>query len=181
MLRNLKVGSEFFQNFLTLQEMELFYTSRDGTFLYFRRRNFLILAEMELSYILGKVYSEPKAYLELNHGIFRTQGIFRTLSNIYDGTFCKNSYLVHFLIFQKMVLSSLSEFRKQKKKKKKNTLKKFIFKEMELSSSRLKKLFMFQERTCNIWKIKNYLYFFSNKSAKEKSFLYFSIQRSKIF
>ena len=31
-----------------------------------------------------------------NHGIFRTRSIFRTLSNIYDGTFCKNSYLAYF-------------------------------------------------------------------------------------
>ena len=28
-----------------------------------------------------------------NPGIFRARGIFRTLSNIYDGTFCKNRYL----------------------------------------------------------------------------------------
>ena len=28
--------------------------------------------------------------------IFRTRGTFRTLSNIYDGMFCKNSYLAHF-------------------------------------------------------------------------------------
>ena len=31
-----------------------------------------------------------------NHSMVRTRGIFRTLSNICDGTFCKNSYLAHF-------------------------------------------------------------------------------------
>ena len=35
------------------------YISRDGIFLYFRRQNFLILLETELSYNSGKVYSEP--------------------------------------------------------------------------------------------------------------------------
>ena len=29
-------------------------------------------------------------------GIFRTRSIFKILSNIYDGMFCKNSYLAHF-------------------------------------------------------------------------------------
>ena len=47
------------RNFLILPEMELSYTSGNGTFLYLRRRNFLILPETELSYISGKVYSEP--------------------------------------------------------------------------------------------------------------------------
>ena len=47
------------RNFLILPEMELSYTSGNGIFLYLRRRNFLILPETELSYISGKVYSEP--------------------------------------------------------------------------------------------------------------------------
>ena len=49
--------------------------SRDETFLYFLKKS--------------SSYQNP--------GIFRTRDIFRTLSNIYDGTFCKNSYLAHFL------------------------------------------------------------------------------------
>ena len=50
------------------------YTSRNGTFLYFRKQNFLIFRER---YIWNL-------------------SIFRTLSNIYDWAFCKNSYVAHF-------------------------------------------------------------------------------------
>ena len=53
-------------------------------FLYFRKGIFGTLAYLEL-----EAYPEPLVYWEPQ--------IFRTLSNIYDGTFCKNSYLVHFL------------------------------------------------------------------------------------
>ena len=42
------------------------------SFLYFRKRNFLLFQEKELSYISGKVYSEPKH--------FRTRSIFKTLT-----------------------------------------------------------------------------------------------------
>ena len=78
-------------------------------------RNVLILPEIELSYILKNTKNvfRTLTFLEpwhiQNYGIFRTRGIFRTLSSIYDETFCKNSYLVHLLIFREMELSSLSE------------------------------------------------------------------------
>ena len=72
-------------------------------------------------YILGKgiflyngkgilrslIYSEPchnEKHLQ-NPRILRIQGIARTLSNIYDIIFCKNSYLVQLLIFPEMKIS----------------------------------------------------------------------------
>ena len=64
--------------------------------------------------------------------MFRTWGIFRTLPNVYDPTFCKIRYLAHILN------SNL-----------KNT-KKFVyllmFREMELSGSNIKKLFIFSQK-----------------------------------
>ena len=45
-------------------------------FLVFSQKSFTVFQETELYYIL-------------NPGIFTTQGIFRTLSSIYDGIFCK--------------------------------------------------------------------------------------------
>ena len=155
----------------------ILYILRNGIFLYFGKGIFKTRGIFRTRSIFKSLkYLEP--WHIQNHSILRTWGIFRTLPNIYDGTFCKNSYLEHFLIFRKMKLSSFSELEKWKEP----TLKKLlIFQKMELSSSSFIKLFMFQERTCNIWKITNFLYFVSNISAKEKSFLYFPLQRSKIF
>ena len=48
---------------------------------------------------------------------------------------------------------------------------------MKLSGSKLKKLLIFQKGTCKGLKIKKFLYYFSNISAKEKSFLYFSLKK----
>ena len=87
--------------------------NRGKKYLYFRKRNFFILQETELSYIFGKVSSEP--WYTHNPEILRTGSIFRTLSNlepkayaeycqINEGMFCKNSYLAHFLIFLEMKL-----------------------------------------------------------------------------
>ena len=119
-----------------------------------------------------------------NHSIFRTWGSFRTLPNIYDGTYYKNSYVAHFsapastfssknslhflkspLIFRKQNFSYilrkayLEAWHNRKWsyislisqevtfgvwKMKKTTLKMFlIFQEIELSSSKLKKLLTF--------------------------------------
>ena len=78
------------------------YISVNGTFLYFRRWNFFILHETKL-YISGKVYSEPQ-HIQ-NYGIFRTRGIFKTMSNIYDRTFC-NSYLAR---LKKILIFSRNE------------------------------------------------------------------------
>ena len=65
-------------------------------FLIFRKRNF---------FVFRKVYSEP--WRIQNPGIFRNRGIFRTLSNIYDGTFCKNSYLAYFYVQAKKKLKQI--------------------------------------------------------------------------
>ena len=64
-----KVGSDFFFSHKSPKQKPCknLYVSGNGTFLYFRWWNFLILQEMELSYtsqtklyyISGKVYSEP--------------------------------------------------------------------------------------------------------------------------
>ena len=82
-------------NFLIFQETKLSYISGDGTTsLYFRKRNISYFGKGKFRTL---AYLELEAYSELwhiqNHGIFRTRDISRTLSNIYDGTFCKNSYL----------------------------------------------------------------------------------------
>ena len=57
-------------------------------------------------------------------------------------SFAKNSYQVHFLVFRKMELSSLSELEKSKEPSHKKFL---IFQEMESSSSKLKKLLFLGE------------------------------------
>ena len=84
----------------------------------------LIFQEVELCYISERYIRNPNIFRTLtylepwhiqNYGICRTRDIFRTLSNIYDGMFCKNSYLAHFLIFREMELYSLSVLKKQKK------------------------------------------------------------------
>ena len=67
-----------------LPETELSYTSGDGTFLYFRKRNFLIFRER---------------YIQNPRHIQNTAK--------HDRTFCKNSYLAHFLVFLEMKLSCL--------------------------------------------------------------------------
>ena len=49
------------QNYLYFRKQKpqkSLYISGNGTFLYFRKQNFLILQETKLSYILGNVYSE---------------------------------------------------------------------------------------------------------------------------
>ena len=66
------------------QEMEIPKKS-----LYFRKRNFLLYFRKQNFLIFRERYIQ-------NSGIFKTRNIFRTLSNIYDETFCKNSYLAHF-------------------------------------------------------------------------------------
>ena len=52
----------------------------EKNYLYFRKQNFLIFQER---------------YIQ-NPAIITICDIFRTLSNIYDGTFCKHSYPAHF-------------------------------------------------------------------------------------
>ena len=91
----------------------------NGTFLCFRKRNFLIFPERYIqnpSIFRTRCIFRTLIYLEpwhiQNHGIFRTRGIFRTLSNIYDGMFCRNSSLALFFIFPEIELSSLSELKK---------------------------------------------------------------------
>ena len=79
------------------------YISGDGTFSYFRKRNFLIFW---------------KRYIQ-NPDVFRTRSIFRTLVYLEPETyskycqtstmerFAKNSYLAHFFILPEIELSSL--------------------------------------------------------------------------
>ena len=55
------------------------YISGNGTFLYFRKRNFLIFWERHIQ----------NPIIFRTRSTFRTRGIFRTLLNIYDGKFCK--------------------------------------------------------------------------------------------
>ena len=84
---------------------------------------------MECSYsFLKRVFL---VFLERN---IQNPVIFRTLSNIYNGTFYKNSYLVHFQL-------------KLKKIKKIHHEKKFLlFQEMKLSGSNIKKILIFSQK-----------------------------------
>ena len=67
------------------------------------KKAFQIFRKRELSYFFLKkrFFIFRERYIQ-NPAIFRsksisrTRGKFRTLSNIYDGMFCKNSYLAHF-------------------------------------------------------------------------------------
>ena len=63
-------------NFLILPETELSYTFGNETFLYFWRRNFFILPERNFLIFRERHIQNP--------GIFRTRDIFRILPNIYD-------------------------------------------------------------------------------------------------
>ena len=75
------------------------YVSGNRFVLYFSKRNLLILQETELSYVLGKVYSEPETYLELEAfsepwHVSNPRHIQNSIKHLY-GTFCKNNYLEH--------------------------------------------------------------------------------------
>ena len=102
------------RNFVILQEMELSYTSGNGTFLYFGKGIFRTGGIFRNRGIFRTLASLENWHFQ-NHGIFRTQSIFRILSNTYDRTFCKNIYLVHSLIFREMKFSSQSELKKVKR------------------------------------------------------------------
>ena len=97
--------SLLFQETETLKKLLIFpekepFSPTEGNFLHFRtrksRKNLYISGNRTFSYF-GKGIFRTLAYLEPwhihNYDIFRTRGIFRTLPNIYDGTFCKNSDL----------------------------------------------------------------------------------------
>ena len=75
-------------------------------YLCFRKRNFLVFRERYSQHI----QTFQHMFSTYNPSIFRGRSIFRTIAylepaafgklpSIYDGTFCKNSYLAHFLIF----------------------------------------------------------------------------------
>ena len=81
------------------------------SFSYFLKTSSSNFQETELSYIFLKtVFLVFRERFSQNLGIFRTRsifrtrGTFRTLLNIYYKTFCKNSYLAHFLNPLKKVL-----------------------------------------------------------------------------
>ena len=61
------------------------------SFLYFLKNAFLIFGKRKLSYFFLK-----KVFVIFRESYIQNPIIFRTLPNIYDGTFCKNSYLSHF-------------------------------------------------------------------------------------
>ena len=57
----------------------------------FSENSFSNFQKTELSYIF-----EKKKFLIFREGYIQNPIVFRTLANIYDRTFCKNSYLPHF-------------------------------------------------------------------------------------
>ena len=61
------------------------------SFFYFVKKAFLIFRKRKLSYFFLK-----KVFVIFRESYIQNPIIFRTLPNIYDGTFCKNSYLSHF-------------------------------------------------------------------------------------
>ena len=64
-------------------------------FLIFSQNFFSNIQETKLSYISGYIQNLGKFR---TRSISRTRDIFIALPNIYDGTFCKNSYLAHFSV-----------------------------------------------------------------------------------
>ena len=116
------------------------------SFLYFLKKVFLIFSKQNFLIFRERYSQNPGTFR--TRSISRTRDIFWTLSNIYDGTFCKNIYLVHesetrkkFLLFQETELSYISGNRNPKK------------------------LFIFQEVTFRTWK--------NEKYPLLKSFIYF--------
>ena len=61
------------------------------SFFYFVKKAFLIFGKRKLSYFFLK-----KVFVIFRESYIQNPIIFRTLPHIYDGTFCKNSYLSHF-------------------------------------------------------------------------------------
>ena len=119
-------------------------------FYIFSKRYFLTFQEMDLSSIFLKMFFLYfQKYLSLS---LRTQNFF----------------------YKKISFKSIFP---NSKNKIKNTLKKFlIFWSTKMFSSKLKRLLIFQERTCKAWK-SNFLYFFSYKSNRKK-FILLSLNNS---
>ena len=121
------------KQFLIFQKLErkkLFILQK--TFLYFLK---ISKSPKNIFYISGK-----RTFFYFGKGIFRTRFIFSTL--VYLDAYSENYQI-----------SSMEGF-----EKKSNTLKTFlILQEMELSSSKLKKHFIFQERTNNVPKARKIL------------------------
>ena len=132
------------------------------TFQIFRKWNFLVFWE--------KYIQNPSIFR--TKGIFRIRGILRKLSNIYDGTFCKNSSKNKkssqiFLYFEKLnflalIVKHFLYFYKRKLflyfRKRKPQIKFCIFQEAKLCSisrnRNPKKLLMFSEVTLRSQKMK---------------------------
>ena len=97
------------------------------------------------------------------------------------GTFSYFAKWNFFMFLERELFSLIIQevtFRAQKKKKKKTepTLKEhLIFQRMELSSSKLKKLLISIQEELTGSENEKILIFFSNTSANEKGFLYFSL------
>ena len=72
------------KNSLYFQESKLSYIFFKKFFLYFGKGIFRTLVHLELGAYLEPWYVQNPRHIQ-------------TLSNIYNGMFCKNSYLVHFL------------------------------------------------------------------------------------
>ena len=149
-------------------------------FLIFRKQNFLIFRER---------YSQ-------NPGTFRTRSISRTrdifwaLSNIYDGTFCKNIYLVHFSAWAPKKNAPRENVFTPRKENSNSYIKTFpifsqkravfIFQEMETPKKFLfflkRKLFLYfmnrkPEKNSFYFKKRNFLIF--QETETQKNFLYF--------
>lgn len=114
--------------------------------------------QTELSYILGKLYSEHQHLQNQKHiqnpSIFRTRDILRTLPKIYDGKFFKKQLLRVLSLFpgNEVVLTNTSLHFSlivtcRAREVKSLTIKKFlIFQEMNFVSPKPKRPFIFQER-----------------------------------
>ena len=147
---------------------------------------FLIFGEMALSSPDIKkflIFSQKKAFL-----IFR-----KTVTPQKFLIFQKPELLLYFRKGKPWKTSYFSGRNFPSSKKWKNPTLKIclILREMEISSPKLKKLLIFQERTYKTWKRETpYICFhifcllgekFLIICAKAKSFLYFSLERSKTF
>ena len=124
--------TETLKNLLLFREMEpsspprenfLYYRKQKPgkNFLYFSKKAFLAFRtprKIFLNFRKWNFFIFRERYIQ-NPSIFKTRSIFRTRAYLEPETylehcqrFAKNSFLVHFLVFREMELSSLSELEK---------------------------------------------------------------------
>ena len=146
----MELSSSKIRKFLIYREVK-FSGSNNKFPIFFQKKAFLIFWEMGFSYISGN--GNPPKIPNIS-GIEEAFLYFRKQKPKKNSLYFRKQ---NFLIFQEVTFRAW----------KKTILRKLVFQEMKLSSPKLKKPFMFQERICNAWKTKKKILLWGN-------FLYFS-------